>query len=215
MNGVHDLGGGHGHGAVAPDPHETAFHAPWERRVFGLTLAMGATGAWNLDMSRAARESIPPALYLSGGYYRIWLEGLVRLSLGCGLVDAAELASGRSARPGLGVRRLAAADVSAALLRGTPTHRHIDAPARFSPGEAVRARNMNPATHTRIPRYVRGRRGVVEAIRGAHVFPDTHAQGQGEQPQWLYTVRFEADELWGADTTASAVYVDLWESYLE
>ncbi len=133
-----------------------------------------------------------------------------------GLASVDEIASGRSAHaPKPGVRTIAAADVSAALLRGSPSERAVGVPARFMPGDTVRAKVMHPPTHTRLPRYCRGRRGTIVATRGVHVFPDTNALGQGEHPQWLYTVRFDAAELWGADTTASAVYVDCWESYLE
>ncbi len=79
----------------------------------------------------------------------------------------------------------------------------------------MRTRTINVPTHTRLPRYCRGKQGTIMAIHGAHVFPDSNALGLGEQAQWLYTVRFSAAELWGADTTATAVHVDCWESYLE
>ena len=172
MNGAHDLGGQHGFGPVEAEPDEPAFHAEWERRAFALTLAMGATGEWNLDASRFARESLPPAEYLTKTYYEIWLAGLERLIAERGLVTDEELAA----------------------------------------GEPLTA----PPTHTRLPRYVRGHAGSVVAVHGAHVFPDAHAHGGGEDPQWLYTVRFEARELWGdgADPTV-AVSVDAFEPYLE
>lgn len=207
MNGPQDLGGAQGFGPLPLETHEPHFHAPWERRAFALTLAMGATGQWNLDQARAARESLPPALYLSSGYYQIWFEALERLLEVRGLnrVDA-------TGRP---ERVLKAADVPAVLARGGPTERPPKAPARFAAGDPVCTRLMHPAGHTRLPRYIRGRPGRIEALRGVHVYPDTHAAGQGEQPCWLYTVRFEARDLWGPDTTASSVYVDCWEPYLE
>ncbi len=216
MNGPHDLGGQQGFGRVVPERHEPAFHDAWERRAFALTLAMGATGAWNLDMSRAARESLPPAHYLSSSYYRIWFDALEQMLLARGLVGADELGDGRPRRAPVRVERtLAAADVAATLARGSPTGREATAPARYRAGDVVRTRLMNPVSHTRLPRYVRGRPGTIESAHGAHVYPDAHAQGLGAQPQWLYTVRFDARDLWGPDTTASSVCVDCWEPYLE
>ena len=215
MNGPQDLGGAMGFGRVEPDADDAPFHAEWERRVFALTLAMGASGQWNLDMSRAARESLPPARYLSSSYYEIWHAALERLMLERGLVSAQELADGvphGPARPS--GRVLAVADVPAVLAKGAPTERPASAPARFAVGDPVLAKVMHPAGHTRLPRYVRGRCGVVIALHGAHVYPDAHAAGMGEQPCWLYTVRFEARELWGEDTTADAICVDCWEPYL-
>jgi nitrile hydratase len=215
MNGGQDLGGMQGFGPVLPDSDESHFHAPWEARVFALTLAMGATGSWNLDESRHARESMSPAQYLSSSYYQIWLEGLLRLMLERAQVSAAELTDGHLREAPQVLRRtLPAAAVPTMLAKGGPTVRPRPAPARYAPGDEVVARVLNPATHTRLPRYVRGHRGTIVSVHGAHVFPDTHAHGRGEQPEWLYTVRFDAHELWGPDTTATSVCVDCWEPYL-
>jgi nitrile hydratase len=102
------------------------------------------------------------------------------------------------------------------LARGGPTERERPGPARFAAGDRVRARNLHPPTHTRLPRYVRGRVGTVVALHGCHVFPDAHAHGGGEDPQWLYTVRFSARELWGEQgDPRAAVSVDAFEPYLE
>ncbi len=222
MNGVHDMGGLHGFGAVHPDPAEALFHAPWERRALALTLAMGATGQWNIDQSRSARESLPPATYLASSYYRIWILGLERLMLDRGLVSADELAAGRALHPPRPLPRVLRADaVAGVLARGAPTQRQPMAPARFSVGDRVRARNLHPPGHTRLPRYVRGRVGEVVLVHGAHVFADRHAatapgQPFDEQPNWLYTVSFAASALWGEDAEASTqVSVDAWEPYLE
>jgi nitrile hydratase beta subunit len=216
MNGAQDLGGMQGFGPVRPEADEPWFHDAWERRVFGLTLAMGASGAWNLDQSRHARESLPPATYLSSTYYQVWFEGVLRLLKDRGLVTDAELADGRAREPGAPLpRRLEAAAVAAALAAGSPTQRASPAPARFAPGDLVRARTINPSGHTRLPRYVRGRAGTVVSVHGAHVYPDTHARDGDPCPQWLYTVRFDGAELWGPDTTASCVHVDAWEPYLD
>lgn len=206
-----------GFGPVEPEPDEPVFHAEWERRVFALTLAMGASGLWDLDTSRHARESLHPARYLNASYYQIWLEGLVRLMTAAGLVTAKEISAGRMLEPPAPVKRvLAVQDVDATLAAGGPSAREAPSPARFRAGDTVRARNMHPFGHTRLPRYLRGRQGSIVALHGAHVFPDSRAQGSGEDPQWLYTVRFTARELWGGDRNgADTVHADLWEPYLE
>jgi nitrile hydratase beta subunit len=216
MNGVHDMGGMQGFGPVVPEPDEPRFHDAWERRAFGLTLAMGATGLWNLDQTRAARESLPPAQYLGSSYYQVWLAGLTRLLLERRLVTSDEIAEGRMREPAAKVSGvLAAGRVASALAAGSPTARTPDGTARFATGDAVRARNIHPSSHTRLPRYCRGKCGTIAALHGAHVFPDANARGEGERPQWLYTVRFDARELWGSDTSANAIHVDCWEAYLE
>ena len=217
MNGAHDMGGMHGFGPVVPEPDEPPFHAPWEKRAFALTLAMGMPGGWNLDMSRFARESLPPAEYLRKSYYEIWMAGLQKLMLQRGLISAGEIEGGHAQGTAKPVARvLSAADVANVLYRGGPTSRETAAAARFAAGDRVRMKNIHPQTHTRLPRYVRGHVGRIDLVHGAHVFPDTHATGKGEDPQWLYTVRFESRELWGegADPTVS-VSVDAWEPYLE
>jgi nitrile hydratase len=216
MNGAHDLGGMQAFGPVCPDDDVLPFHADWERRVLAITLAMGATGKWNIDMSRAARESLPPVQYLSSSYYEIWFEGLKKLLLSTGLVTAGEIEAGESKSEAAPLPRvLLANEVSATLLRGSPVDRPVSVEARFTIGDWVQTRQINPSTHTRLPRYCRGKRGRVVALHGAHVFPDAHAKGLGEQPQWLYTVRFDGAELWGPDTTAASVCVDCWEPYLD
>jgi nitrile hydratase len=217
MNGAQDLGGQHGFGAIDPETDEPVFHAEWERRVLGLTLAMGAAGAWNIDMSRHARETLPPADYLSSSYYEIWLAGLEKLLLQQGIVSAGELASGEAREGGTRPpRKLMAADVAAVLARGAPVDRAPDRPAGFAVGDTVRARVIHPRHHTRLPRYLRGRPGTIERIQGFHVFPDAHAHGAGEAPQWCYSVRFDGTDLWGPDAEPeTSVLADCWESYLE
>ncbi len=217
MNGAQDMGGAHGFGRVEPETDEPVFHAEWERRAFALTLAMGATGEWNLDASRFARESAPPGEYLARTYYEIWLAGLERLIAERGLVAPEEIAAGRALGPAHPLdRTLTAADVERTLGRGGPTDREAPRQPRFAGGDRVLARNMHPPTHTRLPRYVRGHVGTVVSMHGCHVFPDVHAHGGGEDPQWLYSVRFDARELWGADADPTvAVSVDAFEPYLE
>ncbi|HVX91968.1 MAG TPA: nitrile hydratase subunit beta [Xanthobacteraceae bacterium] len=216
MNGVHDMGGMHGFGPVEPEANEPVFHADWEARAFALTRAMAYTGAWNIDESRVSREVLPPHVYLGSSYYARWTLGLEILLREHGLVDADELAAGHALRPGKPVRRILTATEAARVQPRGSYARAASAPARYRAGERVRARNINPATHTRLPRYVRGHVGVVETVRGCHVYPDTNAIGAGENPQWLYCVRFDGRELWGADADPTVtVSVEAWEPYLE
>ena len=206
-----------GFGPVQPEPEHVRFHAEWEKRVLALTLAMGATGQWNIDQSRAARESLPPPQYLAKSYYEIWLAGMEKLMAERGLVGEDEIVAGHALHPAKPLARVLTADrVVEVLAKGGPSDRPSDAPARFGVGDRVRAKNIHPAGHTRLPRYVRGHVGVVELMHGTHVFPDSSARGQGDAPQWLYTVRFDGRELWGdeGDPTLT-VSVDAWESYLE
>jgi nitrile hydratase subunit beta len=217
MNGVHDMGGMHGMGPIAPEPNEPVFHERWEARVYALNRAMGFLGKWNIDAGRHSRERIPPADYLRMSYYEKWLTGLIMLLKESGLATEVELESGRPspgtvrARPALTYEE--AAEVVAA--RGT-FERPVNTPPRFAVGERVRAKKINPTGHTRLPRYARGNVGIVDRIHGAHVFPDTNAHFRGENPQHLYSVRFSARELWGKAAAArDAVYIDLWEDYLD
>lgn len=209
------MGGSMNFGPVMPEPDEPVFHADWERRALAVTLAMGAAGQWNIDMSRSERESLAPVDYLASTYYEIWTKALERLLIKKGLVSEAEIRAGHAIEPArVGIQKLLPARVAAMLAAGSPTSRASGESARFGVGDLVRTLNLHPAGHTRLPRYVRGRPGQVLALHGWHVFPDTHARGEGECPQWLYTVKFRASDLWGADTTADSVCVDCWESYL-
>ena len=217
MNGVHDLGGLQGFGPLPLEENEPLFHAQWERRAFALTLAMAPAGGWNLDMSRHARESLPPHDYLGSSYYEIWLRALQELIVARGLATREEIESGtQHLAPAEVPRVLKAEDVAPTLARGGPVERPAQGDPSFSPGDRVRARNMHPRGHTRLPRYVRGHAGEIAAVRGFHVFPDANAHGLGEQPHWLYGVRFSARTLWGdAAAAGDEVMVDLWEPYLE
>jgi nitrile hydratase subunit beta len=217
MNGAQDLGGMMGFGPIARESDDQRFHAEWEKRALGLTIAMGATGAWNIDASRHARESLEPADYLSSSYYEIWIKGLERLSVARGLVTQDEVDRGKPVTAPAPVKRvLHRDDVPAVLARGAPCDRPATAPAIFKPGDRVRTHNINPTGHTRLPRYARAKKGMIERVHGAFVFPDTNAHGGGEQQQWLYTVSFPARELWGdAADAGHSVSIDAWESYLE
>jgi nitrile hydratase beta subunit len=217
MNGPHDLGGQMGFGPVAPEKGEPYFHAEWEKRALGVTLSAGAMGHWTVDESRHARESLHPADYYSSSYYEIWIKALETLLKRHGFVTDEELAAGMALSAGRTPKRvLKAENVAAVLAKGGPCDRPVDAPARFKAGDRVRTKNFHPTGHTRLPRYARGKLGVVEAVRDGFVFPDTNAHGKGENPQWVYTVVFDGREIWGegADPTLT-VSIDAWESYLE
>jgi nitrile hydratase len=216
MDGGQDMGGVWS-GQVRPEPNEPTFHAEWERRAFALTLAMAMPGGWNIDMSRFAREDRPPQEYLRLSYYQIWLAGLERLMLERNLVSPDEIEAGKPLHPAKPVaRKLTPEGVAGMLHRGGPTEREAARPAYFAPGDRVRARTINPPTHTRLPRYVRGHAGVIERVLGCHVYPDSNARGAGENPQWLYTVTFDGRELWGeSGDPGLKVSVDAWEPYLE
>ena len=216
MNGGHDLGGAHGFGPVRPEADEPIFHADWEARALALTLAAGALGRWNIDVSRHARESLHPPLYQTAPYYGIWTLALGRLLEGAGMVTRAEIANGRAETPRADVAPALDADaMHAALLRGGPSDRPATTEPAHAPGDAVTTINEHPDGHTRLPRYARGRRGRIERVLGHHVFADARAAGRGEEPHWLYRVRFDATELWGSRAvTGDAVTLDLWEPHL-
>ena len=217
MDGAHDMGGAKGFGPVVPEPNEPVFHGEWERRAFALTVAMARPGGWNIDMSRFARENRPPEDYLSKSYFQIWLAGLETLMIERGLVTREEIEAGKVLSPPKpGVTPIAPTEVTPAIRRGGPTEREPKAPAMFAAGETVRMKDIHPVTHTRLPQYVRGRLGTIELNHGCHVFPDTNSLGKGEDPHWLYTVRFDGRELWGKDGDPTlSVSVDAWEPYLE
>jgi nitrile hydratase beta subunit len=180
-------------------------------------IAANGMGLWNLDLIRSARESVDPAFYLGKGYFDIWTEALEHLLLSSGVVTELEIREGRSLDPAKQVPRLFRPElVPGALKAGTPYDRPSEVPAGFEIGDVVRCRNINPTGHTRLPRYVRCKSGVVDKVHGVFVFPDTHSRREGEAPQWLYTVRFTGPELWGDEADANlSVSVDVWESYLE
>lgn len=217
MNSVHDMGGMHGLGPIEQKNNEPVFHAPWEGRVFALTRAMGAWRRWNIDASRHQRELIPGAEYLRMSYYERWLAGLVDLIVSRGLATREEIETGRAAKDAPKSEPLLKLDeVPAVIARGATTRRDAAVPPSFVVGQRVRARNMNPVGHTRLPRYARGKLGVIHRDHGVFVFPDSNAHFLGEQPQHVYSVRFAARELWGEQASLrDAVNIDLWDSYLE
>ena len=217
MDGVHDMGGMDGFGKVEPEPNEPVFHHRWEGRVLAMSRAIGVFRAWTIDTSRYAIELLSPAVYLSSSYYERWFVRNARLLIERGLIGADEVAAGRALRPAKEMKRgrFTVADVDSVTKRGS-YGRPAQASAQFKVGERVRTKNIHPTTHTRLPRYARGHVGVVERLHGAHIFPDSIASGKGEDPQWLYTVRFDAQELWGVDADPKLkVSIEAFEPYLE
>jgi nitrile hydratase len=223
MDGVHDLGGMQGFGRVEREEHEPVFHARWEPSVLAMVRASLGRGCCNLDEFRHAIERMEPAEYLSVTYYEKWLDGLTRVLIEKGVVKAEDVASRT-----VFFRDRPDAPVTAAV-RAAPAERVPFDPAfvqgviretgqapRFQPGDPVVTRDIHPRGHTRLPRYARGKRGVVHLVHGVQVYPDAHAHGLGESAQPLYSVRFPARELWGDVAEANQwVHLDLWESYLE
>jgi nitrile hydratase beta subunit len=218
VNGVHDMGGMQGMGAIERETLEPTFHMAWEGRVYALMRTLRTrTGLWNLDAFRHGLEVLPPADYLRMTYYERWFAWLLTTVVAAGDATQAEIDSGK---PGPGERKsaplLAAEAVPAMVANRGSARRPAAATPRFKASQRVRARNIHPTGHTRLPRYARGKIGVIGLDRGVFVFPDTNARQQGEKPQHLYSVRFEARELWGERASArDFVHIDMWDEYLE
>lgn len=216
MNGVHDLGGMHGFGPMVIEPEEPVFHAYWESRVFALRLACGFHRKWNADMGRYARECMPPAQFLSASYYERGLYALEQLLVASTLINARELESGHLEAKTYEGPVLQSGDIPRLVRSRRQMRMDVTVAPHFKVGDPVVARNINPAGHTRMPRYVRGRRGVIDRDHGVFTFADTHAMTRDKKPQHLYSVRFAATELWGEHASAcDSVYVDLWDDHLK
>lgn len=214
MNSIHDMGGMDGFGPVRPEPDEPPFHEAWEGRVLAMNRALSFAGLGTIDESRAVMEALDPLEYLRMPYYERWFVGLERRLVSHGLIGPDEIEAGRALRSGTKLERIFGPADVASMKRGEYEREPAAAP-RFAVGDRVRARNLNPRTHTRLPRYARGKIGLVEANRGCHVYPDSVAIGAGEDPRWLYTVVFPARELWGEDADPTlAVSIEAFEPYL-
>src|SRR6202022_1475251 len=189
-----DLGGQLGHGPINPDGEGDSWHAAWERRAFAVTAAMLVTGAWNLDMLRAANETLPD--YGDRSYYEIFISGLLKMLDERGLVSADELTAGRSLRepPGL-PNVLLARDVAAVLASGAASERPATTQPRFAVGQHVRTYLRTVPHHTRLPGYAKRKLGVIDLVHGEHVFPDANASGEGEKPTCLKRVPFGGVDL--------------------
>ena len=185
-----------------------------------MTLATGSLKQWNLDMSRHARECLPPKDYCAFSYYDKWISALANLLVNKGVISADEFLDPIRKTHPLSSRKLLAADVAEVLSKGAPTSRSVVDSPKFLGGQRVKTRRavnkFISGGHTRLPKYVEKCEGKIEIYHGAHVFPDTHAHNLGEQPEHLYTVSFLASELWESpENPSDTLCVDIWESYLE
>lgn len=218
MDGVHDLGGMDGFGPVKPEPENgSPFHAEWEGRVLAMARALGAAGAWNIDVGRFGIERLPPHIYLGATYYQKWHLRNEKLAVERGLISAEELVAGHANGPGKKLKRpaLKPDEAERTTIRNS-YGRDPTRPAFFKIGDRVRAKNIHPKSHTRLPRFVRGHVGVVERIQGFHIYPDAVVAEGKEDPQWLYTVRFDGKELWGPESDPTLeVSIEAFEPYLE
>lgn len=217
MNGVHDMGGMQDMGPIEREKNEPVFHAAWESRVYAMFVAAAAWGKWNIDAFRHTREVLRAEDYLRLSYYEQWLSGLQSLLVRKGLITTAELESGAPA-PGTPklTPPLTPDKIAATLPNRIHAQRDVPVSPRFQAGEQVRARNINPVGHTRLPRYARGKTGTIHRDHGVFVFPDTNAHFLGEKPQHVYSVCFSARELWGSQAPEKdSVYLDMWDDYLD
>jgi nitrile hydratase len=217
MNGVHDMGGQHGMGPVLHEKNEPVFHDEWEARVYALTRAMRAWRKWTLDTDRHAIELMDPVDYLRMGYYERWLARLEAQVVRYGLVTKHELDTGKAAAGSeKATPPFTVATSSGWMTRGIPTSHDPAVRPLFRVGQRVRARNMHPIGHTRLPRYARGKVGIITRDHGVYTFPDTSAHSQEEKRQHVYSVRFPARELWGPlASSRDSVCIDMWDDYLE
>ncbi len=217
MNGIHDMGGLQDMGRVQYETDEPVFHAAWEGRVYGINASLRRLGKWNLDAWRYQIELLPPVDYLRMTYYERWLRINEQLLVEHGLVTPKELETG-TPDPGSAkaVPALTAVVAARSLGRGMPSSDDPKVPPKFRAGQCVRARNTNPTGHTRLPRYARGKTGIITLDHGVYSFPDSNAQFQGEKRQHVYSVRFSARELWGEQASVrDSVHLDMWDDYLE
>jgi nitrile hydratase subunit beta len=217
MNGVHDMGGLQDMGPVQHEEGEPVFHAPWEGRSYAIDRALGFIGKWNVDEWRHQIELLPPADYFRMTYYERWLKVNEQLAVKHGLVTPHELETGAPDPGSAKETPLFTAAIAAQRLgRGIPSSHDPKVPPQFKVGQRVRARNINPTGHTRLPRYARGKQGIITIDHGVYVFPDTNAHSQGEKRQHVYSVHFTARELWGVNaSTRDSVHLDMWDDYLE
>ncbi|MEU6697779.1 nitrile hydratase subunit beta [Pseudonocardia sp. NPDC046786] len=223
MDGIHDLGGRHGLGAIDPERDEPVFHSAWERSVLVMFPALAMAGAFNLDQFRSGMEQIPPVSYLSSTYYEHWLHSMIHHGTKAGIFDPDDLeqrARHYLEHPEDTAPKASKPDMVEALrtlvATGDDYRRQTGAAPMFAIGDPVRVRPEASTTHTRRAGYVRGRVGEIVGAHGGYVYPDSNALGAGEDPHHLYTVRFTAQELWGDESGSanSVVHIDLWEPYL-
>jgi nitrile hydratase len=212
VDGIHDMGGMHGFGPVAPEADEPVFHEPWEGRTLGLVLVAGSLRLMPAGTGRGRIEGIDPATYLASSYYERWARGMEAGLLEAGTLTADEI-DARAATSGTEPAR--SEGTNADMVALVPTFLNSPQPTSGAPaagafavGDRVTVRRMAPAAHHRCPRYVRGATGTVARIEGAWPHPGDDA------PEAVYSVRFANADLWGDDAEPGSVTVDLWERYL-
>jgi nitrile hydratase len=220
MNGVHDMGGMHGFGPIEYEANEPRFHAAWEAHVAAINnRARRGLGLYNNDEFRYGIEQMQPGDYLRASYFERWLASIEYNLVQKGILSRGELDARiellRDQLESVLPSRVDAAPPRHEPTPGSDAHMPGIEPL-FVVGDAVVTRNAHPNGHSRLPRYVRGKRGVIHRVNGPEIFPDTHAHGLGEHPQVVYSVRFDGRELWGDSAEPrQMLYIDLWESYLE
>lgn len=220
MSRIHDMGGRYGDGPVEPSDGPV-FEQDWHKRALAVTLACGALGQWNIDISRHARERLSPKDYARFSYYEKWLAALANLLVDQGVLTREELRTGvRQGASPLAAKALKAENVATALAKGGPADRPAQVPEIFKPGDIVRTRlaanQLVDGGHTRLPAYAAKAKGRILRVQGHHVLPDSNAHGMGEAQEPLYAVVFSAWELWqNPEHPRDEVVLDLWQSYLE
>jgi nitrile hydratase len=218
MDGIHDMGGMQDWGSVkAPDPDEPVFHDEWEKKAFALALLSMRVSGTNLDAFRYAMDRLHPMDYMGDGYYGRWLRGAENLLTDSGIIAPGAVDARARNRLGASVAEPEAPEPHKPdyAPTGPGSLRQVDSKPAYAVGDRVRAADIHPKGHTRLPRFVRGRSGTVRKVQPAHLLPDTHAHFQGENPQHVYSVEFASSELWGQDAEDFVINVDLYESYLE
>ena len=218
MNGIHDMGGMDNFGPVVPEENEPVFHDDWERKIFALTIAMFPAGYCNVDEMRRTTECIEPAVYLRAKYYQKWLLTLESIALEKDILTEEEIESGRSIREEGGFKLDAVPAEMIQYAMSNPISARVDKEIepKFKVGDEIIAKNLHPLHHTRIPRYIRGKRGVIEQDHGVFLLADTNAHGGPDKPQHVYTVKFSARELWGEDAAPKdTLCIDLHDDYMD
>ncbi len=217
MNGIHDVGGMDNIGPLVIEDKEPVFHADWERQVFSMNIAMIVAGYFEIDEVRRVTELMPAVDYLGADYYEKWLYSFEELLVEKNALTRAEIAVGKSlGENDTKLPPASKANVEGAMTNPLSVRKVADTAPKFSVGDRVLTKNMNPVHHTRIPRYVRGKRGVIEQYHGAFLLPDTNAYGGTEIVQHNYTVKFSAHEIWGDDSTGNDFFhIDLFDDYMD
>ena len=217
VNGIHDLGGMHGMGAIVREEDEPVFHHAWERRTLALARAMMAAGHFNLDEFRHGIERMDPAHYLRSSYYEHWLDGVERLLLEKGTITREELEGRVPAGKGGAPASVVTVEMVRGLYKTSGASRmDVSVAPRFEPGQRIVARNIQPTGHTRLPAYVRAKRGLIERDHGVFHCPDARVQSKDDKPQHIYGVRFSARELWGPEAPdRDSLRIDLWDDYMD